>query len=90
MISWGRNPTQFYRMFFRANNIEQHGVHNVELITLAQAAEIAGVKKQTILSWVDRGSMPRDAIKRIPKSRVVRIDSDKFLEWLDGLHAGSK
>lgn len=49
------------------------------ILTTAKAAEIAGVSLQTMIRWVDRGTVPGFRIPGSTHRRVVRDGLIKFL-----------
>ena len=58
-----------------------------ELITLAEAARLAGVHPATVRSWCARGDLP--SLRHGPR-REIRVRRDDLQRLLDGRHRGRK
>ena len=57
------------------------------LITVREAAELLNIKVITVRSWIDRGTIPPDIVKRFPNSSIVRLDRNRLEKWIDGRSA---
>lgn len=57
----------------------------IELLTDIEMSEIFKVEKQTILTWVNRGKIPKNAIFKLPgtKRGTVRFIRSKIEDWIN-------
>ena len=54
------------------------------MITLAEAALLAGVHRNTVRAWCDSGRLPSVRVSRRGDRRLHRRDLDQFLEGRNG------
>ncbi len=58
----------------------------IELLTDVEMSKIFKVEKQTIITWVNRGKIPKNAIFKLPgtKKGTIRFIKAKIEDWING------